>query len=90
MTRAEGDDEEDYGGGIGIVTGPSNEKGRLRFPVFRLKKSWRDGAVGEEVTRYSRDKSWLFGNVVDRQLGEGMLSVLSPVIGCSNPFQASS
>ncbi|WWD17185.1 hypothetical protein CI109_101623 [Kwoniella shandongensis] len=36
----------------------------MRFPNFDLKRSWRDGAVGEEVTRYSRDKSWLLGNLI--------------------------
>lgn len=40
----------------------------LMFVRFSLKKSWRDGAVGEEVTVYSKDKSWLLGNVIDEQL----------------------
>ncbi|WVQ72384.1 hypothetical protein IAR50_001936 [Cryptococcus sp. DSM 104548] len=40
----------------------------LAFVRFNLKRSWREGAVGEEVTRYSRDKSWLFGNVLEEQL----------------------
>lgn len=48
----------------------------LRFAQFRLKRSWRDGAVGEEVTRYSRDKSWLLGDVVRNSLDRGEPSAL--------------
>lgn len=44
---------------------------RLSFVRFTSKRSWRDGAVGEEVTRYSRDKSWLLGHVVTSQLHGG-------------------
>ncbi|ODN81987.1 hypothetical protein L202_02316 [Cryptococcus amylolentus CBS 6039] len=44
------------------------EGASLAFARFNLKRSWREGAVGEEVTRYSRDKSWLFGNVLEEQL----------------------
>ncbi len=36
----------------------------LHFPEFDLKRSWRNGAVGEEITRYSRDKSWLLSDVL--------------------------
>ena len=36
---------------------------KMHFPTFNLQRSWRKGAVGEEVTRYARDKSWLFGEV---------------------------
>lgn len=35
-----------------------NEK-VLRFPVFDLKRSWKPGASGEELSRDSRDKSWV-------------------------------
>ncbi|WVF71280.1 hypothetical protein IAT40_006083 [Kwoniella sp. CBS 6097] len=42
---------------------------KMRFVRFGLKRSWRDGAIGEEVTRFSRDKSWLLGDVVANQLG---------------------
>jgi A1 cistron-splicing factor AAR2 len=31
----------------------------LRFPVFNLKRSWRPGATGEQLSRDSRDKSWV-------------------------------
>ncbi|WVQ99588.1 hypothetical protein IAU59_006724 [Kwoniella sp. CBS 9459] len=48
---------------------------KMKFVRFGLKRSWRDGAVGEEVTRFSRDKSWLLGHVVADQL-EGDLTRL--------------
>lgn len=35
----------------------------LAFPVFDLKRSWNEGASGEEVTRWSRDKSMLLARV---------------------------
>lgn len=54
------------GEGIGSSELVSGE--RLCFVRYKLKRSWRDGAVGAEVTRYSRDKSWLFGHVVTSQL----------------------
>jgi len=47
----------------------------MRFPVYRLKRSWRDGAVGEEVTRYARDKSWLMGDVLTTSFESGTLYV---------------
>lgn len=31
----------------------------LSFPVFDLKRSWREGASGEELSTNSRDKSWV-------------------------------
>jgi len=31
----------------------------LRFPAFNLKRSWRPGATGEQLSRDSRDKSWV-------------------------------
>jgi A1 cistron-splicing factor AAR2 len=44
--------------------GKLDAEGKLVFPVVDAKRSWRDGAVGEEVTKYSKDKSWLLGDVV--------------------------
>lgn len=38
---------------------------------FDVRKSWRAGAEGEEVTLFARDKSWLFWEVVQGQLGGG-------------------
>ncbi|RXK37074.1 hypothetical protein M231_05662 [Tremella mesenterica] len=45
---------------------------KMNFPMFDLRRSWKDGAVGEEVTRYSMDKSWLLGNVIRRVGGDPM------------------
>lgn len=70
--------------GMMPVIGEESEKGEselggevdrgadgLHFVQFRLKRSWRDGAVGQEVTRYARDKSWLLGDVVTNRLERG-------------------
>ncbi|WWD03108.1 hypothetical protein V865_001155 [Kwoniella europaea PYCC6329] len=56
-------------------TGENGDK--LNFVRFNLKKSWRDGAIGEEVTRYSIDKSWLLGNVVEKHLGGDPIKLIS-------------
>ncbi|KAK8864508.1 hypothetical protein IAR55_001758 [Kwoniella newhampshirensis] len=40
----------------------------MKFPKFSLRRSWRDGAVGEEVTKYAKDKSWLLGSVIKDQM----------------------
>lgn len=37
----------------------------MHFASFDLKRSWRAGAVGEEITRDSRDKSWVRRNKRD-------------------------
>lgn len=42
-----------------------------KWAQFDLRKSWREGAVGEEVSLFARDKSWLFWHVVDSQLSGG-------------------
>lgn len=55
---------------------PSRDERGIKFVAFRLKKSWKEGAVGEEVTRYSKDKSWLFGHVVEEQLDQGEYNML--------------
>ncbi|WVQ80792.1 hypothetical protein IAT38_002897 [Cryptococcus sp. DSM 104549] len=49
----------------------------LRFVRFNLKRSWNEGAVGEEVTRYSKDKSWLLGATVNEQLGHDPLRLIA-------------
>jgi hypothetical protein len=36
-----------------------------------VRKSWREGAVGEERTLFARDKSWLFWEVVKTQCHSG-------------------
>lgn len=65
MTQADGEDDEVDGRSV-------DGESRMKFPSFRLKRSWREGAVGEEVTRYARDKSWLMGNVLTDSLTSGM------------------
>lgn len=40
------------------------EKELLRFLDVDLKKSWPAGAVGEDLTRWSKDKSWCLSNAV--------------------------
>lgn len=50
-------------------TAVEEEGGVLRFTQFNLKRSWRSGAVGEEVTKWSRDKSWLLSHVIERTGG---------------------
>lgn len=43
---------------------------KLYFPKFDLKRSWKDGASGDEVTRWSRDKSQLWARVAAEVDGE--------------------
>lgn len=38
----------------------------LVFERVDLKRSWPPGAVGEELTRWSQDKSWLLSNTIKR------------------------
>lgn len=61
---------EEMGKGDDLEKASSEGKG-IQFTPFRLRRSWRDGAVGGEVTRYSKDKSWLFGHIVKTQLSDG-------------------
>ncbi|GAA5890814.1 hypothetical protein JCM5296_003429 [Sporobolomyces johnsonii] len=42
---------------------------RLEFVRFDARRSWPPGAVGEELSRWSKDKSWLLSEVVRTQLG---------------------
>lgn len=47
---------------------------KRRYPLWvtcDLRKSWRQGAVGEERTRFAADKSWLFWHVVQEQCDGG-------------------
>lgn len=44
----------------------------LRFIQVESKRSWPQGAVGEELTRWSKDKSWLLSDAIVSQLGGGM------------------
>lgn len=49
----------------------------MRFANFDLKRSWRAGAHGEEITRDSRDKSWLLKDVLENQLADSVRELLS-------------
>lgn len=46
----------------------------IHFVAFDLKRSWRPEAVGEEVSQYSRDKSWLWSHVVNHHFDSGTLN----------------
>lgn len=48
----------------------------LSFVQFDLKRSWPAGAVGESLTRWSKDKGWLLSQVVNEQLSGGASSSL--------------
>lgn len=43
---------------------------RIRLPVFDLRRSWPDGATGDDITRWSQDKSKLWQRVATEQGGE--------------------
>lgn len=45
----------------------------LRFVEVDVKRSWPKGAVGEDLTRWSQDKSWCLSDAVDTKLGGGAL-----------------
>ncbi|BGP42201.1 hypothetical protein JCM10449v2_006206 [Rhodotorula kratochvilovae] len=45
------------------------DSGLFEFVRFDEKRSWPKGAVGEDLTRWSKDKSWQLSEVVKKQLG---------------------
>jgi A1 cistron-splicing factor AAR2 len=47
----------------GGSTGRDEVERQLGFVEFDLRRSWRDGAVGEEVTKFAKDKSYLLEKV---------------------------
>ncbi|KAL8293021.1 hypothetical protein RQP46_000715 [Phenoliferia psychrophenolica] len=49
----------------------------LAFVRVDLKRSWPKGAVGEDLTRWSKDKSWLMSNIVKVQLGGDVMQLLA-------------
>ncbi|PWZ03170.1 hypothetical protein BCV70DRAFT_12744 [Testicularia cyperi] len=57
----------------------------LHFTTFDLRRSWPPSAMGAELTRWSRDKSWLLENVIARALvavdAKGQPSTCTPVSG---------
>jgi len=44
---------------------------KILFTEIDFKKSWRPGAIGEEVTKYSQDKSWLLNNLLQNTYNNG-------------------
>ncbi|RIA96054.1 A1 cistron-splicing factor [Glomus cerebriforme] len=42
------------------------ENDTIFFTKFDLRKSWRPGATGQEVTKYSQDKSWLLSELLNK------------------------
>ena len=57
---------------------PSDEdREGLEFARFDEKRSWPKGAVGADLSRWSKDKSWLLSEVVATQFDGGTLEVLS-------------
>lgn len=63
------------------VMAEGEQEAVLNFPVFDLKRSWPPGAVGEELSLASRDKSWLLGNVIQTQLSGGACESLRVLHG---------
>ena len=50
---------------------PTKDGKTLDFVAFDLKRSWSTQAVGEEVTRYSKDKTWLWKDVINTRFDSG-------------------
>ncbi|CAG8676543.1 2159_t:CDS:2 [Cetraspora pellucida] len=53
----------------------------ILFTKFDLKKSWRTGAVGEEITKYSQDKSWLLCELLTSIYKNGKFYVCQAILG---------
>lgn len=58
--------------------GDEDDVETLAFVRVDLKRSWPPGAVGQDLTRWSQDKSWLLSSVVAGQLEGGALACSSP------------
>lgn len=54
-----------------VALQPWPTEGHLSYAPFDLRRSWRKGAVGEEVTTYSKDKSWLLQHIIKEQFSRG-------------------
>ncbi|GAA5963392.1 hypothetical protein JCM3765_003052 [Sporobolomyces pararoseus] len=52
------------------------EEEGLRFLKFDEKRSWPVGSVGQELTRWSTDKSWLLSNLVQTRLARDSKELL--------------
>ncbi|GAA5912724.1 hypothetical protein JCM6882_005772 [Rhodosporidiobolus microsporus] len=49
----------------------------LEFVSFDVKRSWPTGAVGAELSRWSKDKSWQLSEVVRNQLDDDPKEILA-------------
>ncbi|KAK4052433.1 hypothetical protein OIV83_002235 [Microbotryomycetes sp. JL201] len=49
----------------------------LRFAKIDAKRSWPSGAVGSELTRWSKDKSWQLSTLVSSELGGDATQLLA-------------
>ncbi|GAA5823056.1 hypothetical protein JCM11251_007468 [Rhodosporidiobolus azoricus] len=49
----------------------------LEFVRFDDKRSWPEGAIGQDLTRWSKDKSWQLSEVVRKQLGDDSKELLA-------------
>lgn len=56
---------------------PTKSNTSISFTPINLRSSFRKGAVGEEVTRYSLDKSWLLNNLFTTVYNKGNPSTRS-------------
>ena len=61
-----GKERPDFVTDEGEVEGDDEMGELLVFERVDLKKSWPIGAVGEELTRWSQDKSWLLSSTIKR------------------------
>ncbi|CAH1759938.1 23345_t:CDS:2 [Entrophospora sp. SA101] len=52
------------------------ENDKILFTKIDFKRSWRPGAVGMEVTKYSQDKSWLLINLLQKVYNNDYKEVL--------------
>ena len=56
---------------VNEITKIDTQEARIEFTKFDLKKSWRQGAIGTEITRYAQDKSWLLRDLLERVYNKG-------------------
>jgi len=56
---------------IDNISDLEKENDKILFTEIDFKKSWRSGAVGEEITKYSQDKSWLLNNLLQNAYNNG-------------------
>ncbi|CAG8476395.1 10557_t:CDS:2 [Funneliformis mosseae] len=64
-------DEEEL---INLGDSRYGESDIILFTKFDLKKSWKLGATGQEVTKYSQDKSWLLGELLRKAYDNDVLN----------------